>query len=126
MTVVFKDYYSILGVDRKADAKTIKSAYRRLARKHHPDVAKGKDAERFKEIAEAYEVLSDPDKRRRYDNLGPDWQRYARSGPGVSLATVSGWSMAPNRTSPTSCGPFSGISVAAWVETVPARVPGAA
>src|SRR5215470_19797211 len=82
MAVEFKDYYSILGVDRKADAKTIKSAYRRLARKHHPDVAKGKDAERFKEIAEAYEVLSDPDKRRRYDSLGPDWQRYAQARPG--------------------------------------------
>ena len=82
MAVEFKDYYGILGVDRKADAKTIKSAYRRLARKHHPDVAKGKDAERFKEIAEAYEVLSDPDKRRRYDSLGPDWQRYAQARPG--------------------------------------------
>ena len=85
MAVDFKDYYRILGVDRKADDKTIKSAYRRLARKHHPDVAKGKDADRFKEINEAYEVLSDPDKRRRYDSLGPDWQRYAQappSGPG--------------------------------------------
>src|SRR5262247_1259459 len=82
MAVDFKDYYRTLGVDRKADDKTIKSAYRRLARKHHPDVAKGKDAERFKEIAEAYEVLSDPDKRRRYDNLGPDWQRYAQPGSG--------------------------------------------
>jgi len=79
MAVEFKDYYRILGVDRSADEKTIKSAYRRLARKHHPDVAKGKDsAERFKEINEAYEVLSDPDKRRRYDTLGPDWQRYAQ------------------------------------------------
>src|SRR5438309_9994917 len=82
MAVDFKDYYRILGVDRKADDKTIKSAYRRLARKHHPDVAKGKDtAERFKEINEAYDVLSDPEKRRRYDSLGPDWQRYA-TGPG--------------------------------------------
>ncbi len=78
MAVEFKDYYKILGVDRKADDKTIKSAYRKLARKHHPDVAKGKDnEERFKEINEAYEVLSDPDKRQRYDSLGPDWQRYA-------------------------------------------------
>jgi len=87
MAVDFKDYYKILGVDRKADDKTIKSAYRRLARKHHPDVAKGgKDsAERFKEINEAYEVLSDPEKRRRYDSLGPDWQRYTQApsgGPG--------------------------------------------
>src|SRR5213078_4290094 len=80
MAVEFKDYYRILGVDRTADAKTIKSAYRKLARKHHPDVAKGKDGERFKEISEAYEVLSDPEKRRRYDTLGPDWQRYAQQG----------------------------------------------
>jgi DnaJ-class molecular chaperone len=84
MAVEFKDYYKILGVDRKADEKAIKSAYRRLARKHHPDVAKGKDAERFKEINEAYEVLSDPAKRQRYDSLGPDWQRYAEhGGPGT-------------------------------------------
>ena len=83
MAVDFKDYYRILGVDRKADHKTIKSAYRRLARKHHPDVAKTKDAtERFKEISEAYEVLSDPEKRRRYDSLGPDWQRYTQAPPG--------------------------------------------
>jgi molecular chaperone DnaJ len=84
MSVEFRDYYAILGVDRSADDKTIKSAYRRLARKYHPDVAKGKDAggEKFKELSEAYEVLSDPEKRRRYDTLGPDWQRYAQSGPG--------------------------------------------
>ncbi|HET9492475.1 MAG TPA: DnaJ C-terminal domain-containing protein [Methylomirabilota bacterium] len=88
MAVEFKDYYKILGVDRKADDKAIKSAYRRLARKYHPDVAKGKDGERFKEINEAYEVLSDPEKRQRYDSLGPDWQRYAQrpggepGGPG--------------------------------------------
>src|ERR671910_3007319 len=81
MTVEFKDYYRILGVARDADDKTIKSAYRKLARKYHPDVAKGKDVgERFREVTEAYEVLSDPEKRRRYDTLGPDWQRYA-SGP---------------------------------------------
>lgn len=83
MAVEFKDYYKILGVDRQADEKAIKSAYRRLARKYHPDVAKSKDAgERFKEIGEAYEVLSDPEKRRRYDTLGPDWQRYAQTPPG--------------------------------------------
>src|SRR5215510_15600646 len=84
MGVEFRDYYAILGVDRSADDKTIKSAYRRLARKYHPDVAKGKDAggEKFKEISEAYEVLSDPEKRRRYDSLGPDWQRYAQGPPG--------------------------------------------
>jgi DnaJ-class molecular chaperone len=80
MAVEFKDYYKILGVDRKADEKTIRSAYRKLARKYHPDVNKDKSAvDRFKEVAEAYEVLSDPDKRRRYDSLGPDWQRYAQA-----------------------------------------------
>src|SRR5881275_3105595 len=79
MAVEFKDYYRILDVDRSADDKTIKSAYRKLARKYHPDVNKGQDA-RFKEISEAYEVLSDPEKRRRYDTLGPDWQRYAQQG----------------------------------------------
>ena len=83
MAVEFKDYYRILGVDRKADDKAIKSAYRKLARKHHPDVAKGAGAaEKFKEINEAYEVLSDPEKRRRYDSLGPDWQRYTQAPGG--------------------------------------------
>jgi len=79
----YKDYYKILGVDRSADDKTIKQAYRRLARKHHPDVSKAKgSADRFKEINEAYEVLSDPEKRQRYDSLGPDWQRFAQAGSG--------------------------------------------
>src|SRR4051812_40779014 len=82
MAVEFKDYYRILGVERSADDKAIKSAYRKLARKYHPDVAKGKDAgDRFREINEAYEVLSDPEKRRRYDTLGPDWQRHVQPGP---------------------------------------------
>jgi DnaJ-class molecular chaperone len=79
MAVEFRDYYKILGVDRNADEKAIKSAFRKLARKYHPDVMKGKDGgEKFKEINEAYEVLSDAEKRRRYDSLGPDWQRYAQ------------------------------------------------
>lgn len=75
----YKDYYKILGVSRTADDKTIKTAYRRLARKHHPDVNRG-SADRFKEINEAYTVLSDPEKRKRYDTLGPDWERYAHAG----------------------------------------------
>ena len=75
----FKDYYKTLGVDRSADDKAIKTAYRKLARKYHPDVNKGA-AERFKEISEAYTVLSDPEKRKRYDTLGPDWERYAQAG----------------------------------------------
>jgi DnaJ-class molecular chaperone len=81
MALEFKDYYRILGVDRNADEKAIKQAYRRLARKYHPDLNKSRGAaERFKEINEANEVLSDPTKRRRYDTLGPDWERYARAG----------------------------------------------
>jgi DnaJ-class molecular chaperone len=92
MAIEFKDYYRILGVDRKADEKAIKSAYRRLARKYHPDVAKGKEnEERFKEATEAYEVLSDPEKRQRYDSLGPDWQRYATQGaPGPGFRVEYG------------------------------------
>ncbi|HET7874126.1 MAG TPA: DnaJ C-terminal domain-containing protein [Methylomirabilota bacterium] len=78
----YRDYYKILSVPRDADAETIKSAYRRLARKHHPDVKKG-SAERFKEINEAYTVLSDPEKRKRYDTLGADWERYVRAGAGA-------------------------------------------
>src|SRR5262249_35607947 len=71
----YKDYYKILGVARAASADDIKKAYRRLARKYHPDVNPGnRSAEtRFKEINEAYEVLSDPDKRHKYDTLGPNW-----------------------------------------------------
>src|SRR5688572_11196565 len=77
----FKDYYKTLGVSKNATDKEIKAAYRKLARKHHPDVNKG-DARaeaRFKEINEANEVLSDPEKRRRYDQLGSDWASYGRA-----------------------------------------------
>lgn len=71
----YKDYYEILGVKRDADAASIKSAYRKLARKYHPDVNKTKEAEeKFKDINEAYEVLSDKTKRQRYDSLGSNWQ----------------------------------------------------
>jgi curved DNA-binding protein len=69
--VEFKDYYEVMGVARDASADEIKRAYRRLARKYHPDVSKEKDAEaRFKEVGEAYEVLRDPEKRAAYDQLG--------------------------------------------------------
>lgn len=71
----FKDYYEIMGVARDASADDIKRAYRRLARKYHPDVSKEADAEaRFKELGEAYEVLKDPEKRAAYDQLGSRWR----------------------------------------------------
>ena len=89
----YKDYYAALGVDKKAGADEIKKAYRKLARKYHPDVSKEKDAkEKFQEVSEAYETLKDPEKKAAYDQLGnhqpgqdfrppPDWeQQFSRGG----------------------------------------------
>ena len=71
----FKDYYRILGLERDAGQDEIKRAYRKLARRYHPDVSSETDAEaRFKEVNEAYEVLKDPEKRAAYDRLGQNWQ----------------------------------------------------
>jgi len=71
----YKDYYKVLGVSKQADKDEIKKSYRRLARKYHPDVSKEPNAEeKFKEAKEAYEVLSDPEKRQAYDTLGSQWQ----------------------------------------------------
>ena len=91
----YKDYYAILGLKKDASADDIKNAYRRLARKYHPDVSKEKDAEeKFKEMAEAYETLKDPEKRAAYDQLGshapgqefrppPDWGSHFAQGQGA-------------------------------------------
>src|SRR6187455_556511 len=78
----FKDYYSTLGVAKTATEKEIKQAFRKLARKHHPDVNPGdKSAEtRFKDLTEAYEVLGDPAKRKKYDELGSNWRMYEQGG----------------------------------------------
>src|SRR5438552_4775869 len=98
----FRDYYKTLGVERNATEAAIKSAFRKLARKYHPDVNPNKkDAEKhFKEINEAYQVLSDPEKRKRYDELGADWERgatedevlrrYARAGGGDQFGGAAG------------------------------------
>jgi curved DNA-binding protein len=102
----YKDYYEILGVTRGADAEVVKRAYRKLARKYHPDVSKEKNAEnKFKELQEAYEVLRDPEKRAAYDHLGrdyrtgqqfrppPDWsQRFGHAGGGQRFSDVNGFS----------------------------------
>jgi curved DNA-binding protein len=77
MPVQFRDYYETLGVSKNATQEEIKSAFRKLARKYHPDTAKDKKSaeEKFKEINEAYEVLSDPEKRKKYDAYGSSWQQ---------------------------------------------------
>jgi DnaJ-class molecular chaperone len=93
----FRDYYATLGVAKNASAKEIKQAFRRLARKHHPDVNPGdKAAEaRFKEVNEAYEVLGDPAKRKKYDELGANWRQYEQAQAGAP----GGW--------PFGGGPFA-------------------
>src|SRR5438552_7330568 len=98
----FKDYYSTLGVAKTATQKELKQAYRKLARKHHPDVNPGdKSAEgRFKEINEAYEVLGDPPKRKKYDELGANWRMYEQAGApgargpgGFDPSQAGGWNV---------------------------------
>jgi curved DNA-binding protein len=85
MAVQYKDYYQILGVSKTASHDDIRKAFRKLARLHHPDVAKEKDKKaaeaKFKEINEAYEVLGDAEKRQKYDTLGPDWEQAGARQP---------------------------------------------
>ena len=89
-----RDYYEILGIPRNASSDDIKSAFRKLARQYHPDVSKEPNAEeKFKEINEAYEVLGDADKRKKYDELGANWRMYEQQGAPPPGAGGGGWNV---------------------------------
>jgi curved DNA-binding protein len=95
----YKDYYKTLGVDKKASKDEIKKAYRKLALKYHPDKNPGNKSaeEKFKEISEANEVLSDPEKRKKYDTLGSDWKQYQNAGgPGYGYSQYGQEGRRPN------------------------------
>lgn len=99
MSVAFKDYYEVLGVSRTAGPDEIRKVYRRLARQYHPDVNKNPGAEnRFKEVAEAYAVLSDPQKRKRYDEVGANYQA------GQEFRPPPGWENIPPEYYAASAG----------------------
>jgi len=87
----YKDYYKTLGVDRNASQDEIKKAFRKLARQYHPDMNKGDSGaeEKFKEINEANEVLSDPEKRQKYDQFGTHWQQYERARPDLLILDLN-------------------------------------
>lgn len=93
----YKDYYSVLGVSKTATQEDIKKAFRKLARKYHPDVNPGDAAatDKFKEISEANEVLSDPEKRQKYDQFGSQWQQYEKTGGRPEDFNWSQWQASP-------------------------------
>jgi|HubBroStandDraft_1064217.scaffolds.fasta_scaffold158596_1 curved DNA-binding protein len=103
----FRDYYKTLGVERSASADDIRKAYRRLARKYHPDVSKETDAlERFKQMQEAYEVLKDPKKRAAYDELGANWKQGEQFRPPPDFGT--GFDFSQARRGRAQSGAYSG------------------
>jgi curved DNA-binding protein len=103
--VEFKDYYRIMDVDEKATAEEIKKAYKKLARRYHPDVSKEKDAEKkFKDLGEAYEVLKDPDKRREYDQL----RKYGAGAGNGQFTPPPGWDPSQFRNSGFESGAGAG------------------
>ena len=91
------DLYGILGVDENVSDQDLKKAYRKLAKKYHPDANPGDKSaeERFKQISDAYDVLSDPEKRQKYDQFGSQWQRYQRSGGRAEDFDWSQWTAQP-------------------------------
>jgi curved DNA-binding protein len=101
MAVKFQDYYETLGVGRNASGDEIKKAYRKLARKYHPDVNQDSGAEeKFKQVNEAHEVLKDSEKRKLYDQLGPDWQAgqdLAALAIFSKRSSVAAWLVDPER-----------------------------
>ncbi len=111
MAVQYKDYYQTLGVPKTASKDDIRTAFRKLARVHHPDVAKDKKTaeSKFKEINEAYEVLGDPEKRQKYDTLGADWERAG------SAQTPPGWS-GSGRRAPAGGASFGGTGFSDFFE----------
>ncbi len=120
---VKRDYYTVLGVSRSATEKDIKTAYRKLARKHHPDVNPGdkNSEELFKEIGEAYSVLSDPEKRKKYDRWGHDWEKIDHYGgrPGGSGSNYT-WTS----TGPGSVGGFDSDDLSGLFEQLFGRTAG--
>ncbi len=110
----YKDYYKVLEVTKEATTDEVKKAFRKLARKYHPDVNPGdkKAEEKFKEINEAYEVLSDPEKRKKYDTLGPNWQE--QFGPQFNRRSYSN----PYRSAPSSMDFESGAGFSDFFEAL--------
>ncbi|HXI53525.1 MAG TPA: DnaJ C-terminal domain-containing protein [Candidatus Saccharimonadales bacterium] len=117
MGLEYKDYYKILGVEKSASDDDIRKAFRKLARQYHPDVAKNKTQaeEKFKEINEAYEVLGDPGKRKKYDDLGPNWKQGSEFRPPPGWEAFSGRGGGGKRRGPVG---FDGTGFSDFFEQI--------